>query len=103
MLNIKIRDKLSIAVLNSSCGGNRFVGICSGRIISGTDVAGEYENNRKNGARIKNVPQNGTVTQTVKKLKAKKKYYVQLRTYKKIKGNKIYSDWSAVKSVTVKK
>ena len=39
---------------------------------------------------------------TVKKLKAKKKYYVRIRTYKTVKGKKVYSSWSGVKSVKTK-
>ena len=38
----------------------------------------------------------------VAKLKAKKTYYVKARTYKTVKGIKIYSDWSAVKTVKTK-
>lgn len=36
------------------------------------------------------------------KLSAKKKYYVQVRTYMTVKGVKYYSDWSKTKSVTTK-
>lgn len=39
---------------------------------------------------------------TVKKLKAKKTYYVQLRTYKTVDGVKYYSKWSAKKKVKTK-
>lgn len=39
---------------------------------------------------------------TVKKLKAKKKYYVRIRTYKTVKGKKVYSSWSKVKTVKTK-
>ena len=43
----------------------------------------------------------------VTKLKAKKKYYIRVRTYKTAKMNgkskKIYSGWSKVKAVTTKK
>ena len=39
---------------------------------------------------------------TVKKLKAKKKYYVRIRTYKTVNGKKVYSSWSKVKSVKTK-
>lgn len=39
---------------------------------------------------------------TIKKLKAKKKYYVRIRTVGKKNGKKYYSAWSAVKSKTVK-
>ena len=38
----------------------------------------------------------------ISKLKAKKKYYVQLRTYKTVKGKTYYSGWSKVKSVKTK-
>ena len=36
------------------------------------------------------------------KLKAKKTYYVRVRTYKTVKGVKIYSNWSKVKNVRMK-
>ena len=36
------------------------------------------------------------------KLKAKKKYFVKVRTYKTVKGVKIYSNWSKVKTVKTK-
>ncbi len=48
-----------------------------------------------------------TTTKTVKKLKAKKKYYVRICTYKNVKAGKktvkFYSKWSKAKSVKVKK
>ena len=44
-----------------------------------------------------------TTSKTVTKLKAKKKYYVRMRTYKTINGKKYYSSWSEVKTVTTKK
>lgn len=48
-----------------------------------------------------------TTSCTVKKLKAKKKYYVRICTYKNIKENgktvKLCSQWSKTKAVTVKK
>ena len=43
-----------------------------------------------------------TVKVTVKKLKAKKKYYVRVRTYKVYKGKNIYSKWSSVKNIKTK-
>ncbi|MBQ9531692.1 MAG: leucine-rich repeat protein [Eubacterium sp.] len=49
------------------------------------------------------VSKNSTVKTTVKKLTAKKKYYVRIRTYKTISGTKYYSAWSASKTVTTKK
>ena len=43
-----------------------------------------------------------TTKTTVKKLKAKKKYYVRVRTYKIVNGKKVYSSWSKAKSVKTK-
>ena len=39
---------------------------------------------------------------TISKLKAKKKYYVRIRTYKTVGGKKYYSAWSKAKTVTTK-
>lgn len=38
----------------------------------------------------------------VKKLKRRKKYYVQIRTYKTVDGKKCYSTWSSAKKVKTK-
>ena len=48
-----------------------------------------------------------SVSRSVTKLKAKKKYYIRIRTYKNVKvagkDTALYSSWSKVKSVTTKK
>ena len=49
---------------------------------------------------IKNV---NKTSRTVKKLKVGKKYYVRIRTYKTVGGKKVYSKWSKVKTVKIKK
>ena len=49
------------------------------------------------------IEDNKKTSQKFKDLKAKKKYYVRIRTYKTVKGKKIYSDWSKSKKVTTKK
>lgn len=53
------------------------------------------------------IKSNKTTTKTIKKLKAKKKYYVRIRTYKNVNLNgktvKVYSNWSASKHITTKK
>lgn len=51
-----------------------------------------------NGAKTKTVTSNKTTTVTLESLKAKKLYYVRVRTYKTIKGKKYYSAWSAAKT-----
>ena len=67
----------------------------------------QYATNAKfKGAKIKTVKKNKTTSIAVKKLKAKKKYYVRVRTYKTVKINgkstKLYSNWSKAKTVKVK-
>ena len=51
----------------------------------------------------KTITKNRTVTCTLKKLKPGKKYFVRVRTYKKVGGLKIYSKWSKVVSKKIKK
>ena len=53
------------------------------------------------GAKIRTYE--GVTKATVLKLKAKKTYYVRIRTYKTVNGVRIYSDWSKAKSVKAKK
>lgn len=57
-------------------------------------------------AKTVTVSKNKTTGKTVSKLKAKKKYYVRIRTYKRIKAGgkstKLYSSWSKAKTVKVK-
>ena len=58
------------------------------------------------GAKTVTVSKNKTTSKKITKLKAKKKYYVRVRTYKTVKVNgkntKIYSSWSKVKTVKTK-
>lgn len=44
-----------------------------------------------------------SLSKSVTKLKAKKKYYVRVRAYKTEKGKTVYSAWSSAKSITTKK
>ncbi len=48
------------------------------------------------------ISKNSTVSKKITGLKAKKKYYVRIRTYKTVDGTKYYSKWSAKMSVTTK-
>jgi len=55
------------------------------------------------GNKTVTVTKNKTVSKTISKLKAMKKYYVRIRTYKTVSGTKYYSAWSKAKYVTTKK
>jgi len=68
----------------------------------------EYSTDKKFRSKNKKkiINKNKITSYTIKKLKAKKKYYIRIRTYKKVKINgknvKIYSKWSKYKSVKTK-
>ena len=64
----------------------------------------QYSTNSKfkSGNKTVKIKKNKTTSSTVKKLKAKKKYYVRIRTYRVVNGNKIYSSWSKPKNIKVK-
>ena len=64
----------------------------------------QYSTSSKfSNAKTVTVSKNKTTSKTISKLKAKKKYYVHVRTYKTVNGKKIYSSWSKAKTVTTKK
>lgn len=48
------------------------------------------------------ISKNKTISKTIKKLNSKKKYYVRVRTYRKVGGKKVYSSWSSVKNIKTK-
>ena len=71
--------------------------------VSGYQI--QYSTNKKfkkKGTKIKTVKKSTAAKLTVKKLKAGKKYYVRIRTYKTINGTNYYSAWSKSKSVKTK-
>lgn len=55
------------------------------------------------GAKKITVKKAATTEYEIKKLKANKTYYVRIRSFKKVKGKKFYSDWSKPLSKKVKK
>lgn len=64
----------------------------------------QYSTNKKfkKGNKTITVKSKKSTSATIKKLKSKKKYYVRMRTYKVVKGKKVYSAWSKAKRVKVK-
>lgn len=55
------------------------------------------------GAKTVTVNSNKTTSKTIKKLKGGKKYYVRVRTFKKVGGKKYYSYWSGSKTAKTKR
>ena len=73
---------------------------------TGYQIQYSTNSNFKN-AKTVTISKNNTTSKKISNLKAKKKYYVRVRTYKTVKVNgkntKIYSSWSKSKTVTTKK
>ena len=70
--------------------------------VSGYEIQVATDKKFKKNKKTVTVKKQKTTKTTVKKLKAKKKYYVKIRTYKIVNGKKVYSSWSKVKSVKTK-
>ncbi len=68
---------------------------------NGYEIQYSTSSNMKN-AKIVTITKNSTTSKTVKDLKASKMYYVRIRTYKTVNGNKLYSSWSSTKQVKTK-
>ena len=70
--------------------------------VSGYEIQLATDKKFKKNKKTVTIKKQKTTKTTVKKLKAKKKYYVRVRTYKTVNGKKVYSSWSKVKSVKTK-
>ena len=64
----------------------------------------QYSTKKKfnKSVKTKKVTGAGKKSATIKKLKARKKYYVRIRTWKKVGSKVYYSNWSKVKKVKTK-
>ena len=70
--------------------------------VKGYQIQVATDKKFKKNKKTVTVKKQKTTKTTIKKLKAKKKYYVRIRTYKTVNGKKVYSSWSKVKSVKTK-
>ena len=73
-----------------------------GKNIDGYQIEYSLKKNFKSAKKV-TVKKIGTTKTILKKLTAKKKYYVRIRTYKKVSGKTYYSAWSKVKTAKPKK
>lgn len=67
--------------------------------ISGYEIQYGLKSNFS-GAKKVTITKAGTTSKKITNLKSKKKYYVRIRTYRKVGTKKYYSAWSAKKTVT---
>ncbi len=69
--------------------------------VTGYEI--QYSTSKKfTSSKTKTIKSNKTTKVTLSSLKAKKTYYVRVRTYKTVNGKKYYSDWSGYKSKKTK-
>ena len=70
--------------------------------VKGYQVQVATDKKFKKNKKTVTIKKQKTTKTTVKKLKAKKKYYVRVRTYIIVNGKKVYSSWSKIKTVKTK-
>ncbi|MCM1285543.1 MAG: fibronectin type III domain-containing protein [Acetobacter sp.] len=71
--------------------------------ITGYQIQHATNNKFTQNAKTITVSNSKTTSKSISKLKAKKKYYVRIRAYKKVNGTFVYGNWSKAKAVTTKK
>jgi len=69
--------------------------------VTGYEIQYSLKKNFKSAKKV-TLKKYTNTSKTIKKLKAKKTYYVRVRTYKIYKGKKYYSAWSSVKKKKTK-
>ncbi|MBC6681432.1 fibronectin type III domain-containing protein [Mogibacterium sp. BX12] len=70
--------------------------------VTGYQITYAQNKKFKKGKKTITISKNKTIKRTVKKLKARKTYYVKVRAYKKVGKTKIYGAYSGTKKVKVK-
>lgn len=70
--------------------------------VSGYQVQCATNKKFTKGKKTKTVSGYKKTKATFKKLKAKKTYYVRIRTFKKVNGTKVYSSWSKARKIKTK-
>ena len=92
---------VKITILN---GKKRAIGVHWNSVsgVKGYQIQAATDKKFKKNKKTVTVKKQKTTKTTIKKLKAKKKYYVRIRTYKIINGKKVYSSWSKIKAVRTK-
>lgn len=99
-VTVKVNPKNSkVSSLKSTKRGSATVKVAK---VSGAKYQIQYSTSKSKIASGKKVSTSST-SKTLKSLKKGKNVYVRVRAYQKVKGTTYYSDWSAVKSVKVKK
>ena len=92
------------SIKSLSAGSKRFTVKWYKRTTQTTGYQVQYSTSSKfSSPKTVTIGKTGTTYKTVKKLRARKRYYVRVRTYKTVNGTRYYSSWSKAKYVTTKR
>ena len=99
-----LTSKPKSASIKKVKGAKKAIELTWGKVasVSGYEIQVATDKKFKKNKKTVTIKKQKTTKTTVKKLKAKKKHYVRIRTYKTVNGKKVYSSWSKVKSVKTK-
>ena len=102
--NVTVISKPKSASIKKVKGAKKAVSVEWKKVsgVKGYQVQVATNKKFKKNKKTVTIKKQKTTKTTVKKLKAKKKYYVRVRTYKIVNGKKVYSSWSKVKTVKTK-
>ena len=99
---VSVPTKTSVSNVKSKAAGKMTVKWKKNTSITGYQIQYSLKKSFK-GKKTATISKKAKTGRTIKGLKKGKRYYVRIRTYKKIGGKKYYSAWSKVKSVKIKK
>ena len=102
--DVTVTSKPKSASIKKVKGAKKAISVTWKKVsgVNGYEIQVATDKKFKKNKKTVTVKKQKTTKTTVKKLKAKKKYYVRVRTYKIVNGKKVYSSWSKVKSVKTK-
>ena len=94
---------LTKPTIKSLVAGKKKATVKWGRITGASGYVVYRSTKQSSGYKaVKTIAKGGTVSFTNTKLKTGKRYYFKMRAYRTVSGKKVYSSYSAVKSVRVK-
>ena len=92
-----------IAISKLTNGKKQFTATWEKNTTETTGYEIQYSTNKNfKSSKTSKIKKNKTTSSTIKSLKAKKKYYVRIRTYKTVSGKTYYSSWSKILNVKTK-
>lgn len=101
--SLTVRTSPKVPVITGVSSGKRTLKV-RWRKVSGADGYQIYlsQRSRSGFKRAATLKRGSTVSKTLKRLKSGKRYYVKIRSFKKVRGKTVYSSFSKVKRIRVK-